>query len=77
MSEEQNPTTPLINNEITKRLNSAYIASDFTLLNGGSDNIVMISGEKNGEKIDLLVTYDALEQIVQDLKKEVTLKNNE
>ena len=60
-----------VNNELTERVNNAYIANNFTLLNGGTDNIIMISGEKNDEKTDILVTYDALEQVLNELKPDI------
>lgn len=72
MSEQLQPNeTAKVNNELTERVNSAYIASDFTLLNGGTDNIIMISGEKDESSIDILVTFDALEQVLSDLKPEI------
>ena len=70
MSEEQNQE-PKVNNELTERVNNAYIANNFTLLNGGTDNIIMISGENKEAKADVLVTYDALEQVLSDLKPDI------
>lgn len=69
MSEEQPKTQ--VNNELTERVNAAYIANNFTLLNGGTDNIIMISGEKDDARADILVTYDALEQVLNDLKPDI------
>jgi hypothetical protein len=71
MSEEQNQPTTKVNNELTERVNAAYIANNFTLLNGGTDNIIMISGEKNEAKADILATYDAIEQVLSDLKSDI------
>lgn len=71
MSEEQNQQTTKVNNELTERVNAAYIANNFTLLNGGTDNIIMISGENKEAKADVLVTYDALEQVLSDLKPDI------
>lgn len=70
MSEEQNQE-PKVNNELTERVNKASVANNFTLLNGGTDNIIMISGDKDGVTTDILVTYEGLEQVVQDLKADI------
>jgi hypothetical protein len=70
MSEEQNQE-PKVNNELTERVNKASVANNFTLLNGGTDNIIMISGDKDGVTTDILVTYDGLEQVVQELKADI------
>ena len=68
MSEEQNQdTTQLVNNELTDRVNKAYIANGYTLLNGGTDNIVMISSEKDGEKVDVLFTLDGICEMAEEL----------
>ena len=69
MSEEQNQNQP-VNNELTERVNHASIANSYTLLNGGTDNIVMISGEKNGKTSDMLVTLEGISEVVNQLKKE-------
>lgn len=71
MSQQEEQPTTKVNNELTERVNAAFIAKDFTLLNGGTDNVVMISGEKNDAKADILVTYDALEQVLNDLKPDI------
>lgn len=70
MSEEQNQE-PKVNNELTERVNKASVANNFTLLNGGTDNIIMISGDKDGVTTDILVTYDGLEQVLNDLKPDI------
>lgn len=70
MSEEQQPTA-LVNNELTERINKSYIASSFTLLNGGTDNLLMITANKEESSVDILVTYEALEQVLNDLKPEI------
>jgi len=62
MSEQEQPNetipneSPLVNNELTERVNNAYIANGYTLLNGGSDNVVMVKGEKDDKSVDLLLT---------------------
>jgi hypothetical protein len=73
MSEEQTK----VNNELTERINNAVIADKFTLLNGGTDNIVMISGEKNGVIADLLVTIEGLETVLNDLKEDIKQASKE
>lgn len=70
MSEEQNQE-PKVNNELTERVNKAFIAKNFTLLNGGTDNVIMISGDKDEATVDILVTYYGLEQVVQELKADI------
>jgi hypothetical protein len=43
MSEEQKTQSDKsVNQVLTDRLNKAYIAKDYTLLNGGTDNIILI-----------------------------------
>lgn len=77
MSEEQNQdTTQLVNNELTDRVNKAYIANGYTLLNGGTDNIVMISSEKDGEKVDVLFTLDGICEMAEELKKQANDQGN-
>ncbi len=76
MSEETNQTKP--SEELTKRVNGAYVAKDYTLLNGGTDNIVMIQGEREGvESVDVLLTYEGMEEVVASLKESTTLKQEE
>ena len=68
MSEqEQQP----INNALTERVNKAYIANNYTLLNGGTDNVVMVGGEKDGATVDLLLTLEGMEEVASTLRKEV------
>lgn len=77
MSEEQktNETTQLVNNELTERVNNAYIASNYTLLNGGTDNVVMISGEKDGkDAVDVMLTLEGMEEVSKTLRDEVDSK---
>jgi hypothetical protein len=76
MSEETNQTKP--SEELTKRVNSAYVAKDYTLLNGGTDNIVMIQGErKDADPVDVLLTYDGMEEVLKSLKESTTPKQEE
>ncbi len=73
MSEEQQPNetpTQPVNNELTERVNKAYIANNYTLLNGGSDNIVMISGEKDEESVDVMLTLEGMEEVSASLRAE-------
>lgn len=76
MSEEQQQ--PKTNNELTERVNNAYIANNYTLLNGGTDNVIMISGDKDDKSVDVLLTLDGMEEVAQTLRKEVgAIKNPE
>ena len=60
---------------LTNRVNSAYVAKDYTLLNGGTDNIVMIQGErKDSDPVDILLTYDGMEEVLGSLKESTTTK---
>jgi len=76
MSEETNQQTELNPAEVlTNRVNKAYVAKDYTLLNGGTDNIVMIQGErKESEPVDVLLTYDGMEEVLNSLKDSTTPK---
>ena len=73
MSEEQtNETTQVVNNELTDRVNNAYIASNYTLLNGGTDNVVMVKGDKEGkDPVDLLLTLEGMEEVSKTLRSEL------
>lgn len=76
MSEEQNKTEQQVNNPLTERVNNAFIANNYTLLNGGTDNVVMISGEKensiNGvNSVDVLLTLEGMEEVATTLRAEV------
>jgi hypothetical protein len=76
MSEETKQEKP--SEELTKRVNGAYVAKDYTLLNGGTDNIVMIQGEREGvEPVDVLLTYEGMEEVVASLKESTTPKQEE
>ena len=74
MIEQQQPneTSQLVNNELTERVNNAYIANDYTLLNGGKDNVVMIKEEKDGkDPVDTMLTLEGMEEIAATLREEV------
>jgi hypothetical protein len=76
MSEETNQPNP--SEVLTNRVNSAYVAKDYTLLNGGTDNIVMIQGErKDSDPVDVLLTYDGMEEVLKSLKESTTPKQEE
>lgn len=71
MSEEQNPVHP---ETLQERVNNAYIANGYTLLNGGSDNILMINGTKGENKADILMTWDGAKEMVDQLESETKPK---
>jgi len=76
MSEETKQQDP--SEVLTNRVNSAYVAKDYTLLNGGTDNIVMIQGErKDSDPVDVLLTYDGMEEVLGSLKESTTPKQEE
>jgi hypothetical protein len=59
-------------------VNSAYVAKDYTLLNGGTDNIVMIQAErKDSDPVDVLLTYEGMEEVLKSLKESTTPKQEE
>ena len=75
MSEEQiNETTQVVNNQLTERVNNAYIANNYTLLNGGTDNVIMISGDKNDASADMLLTLEGMEEVSKTLRAEADKK---
>jgi hypothetical protein len=77
MSEELQPNktpTQLVNNELTERVNNAFIANGYTLLNGGSDNVIMISGDKDDASADMLLTLEGMEEVSKTLRAEVDNK---
>jgi uncharacterized phage infection (PIP) family protein YhgE len=75
MSEEQiNETTQVVNNELTERVNNAYIANNYTLLNGGTENVIMISGDKNDTSADMLLTLEGMEEVSKTLRAEADNK---
>jgi hypothetical protein len=78
MSEETNQPAEQAPNPaeiLTNRVNSAYVAKDYTLLNGGTDNIVMIQGEREGvNPVDVLLTFDGMEEVLNNLKSSTTPK---
>jgi hypothetical protein len=76
MSEEQtNETTQVVNNELTDRVNNAYLANNYTLLNGGTDNVVMIKGDKNDTSVDVLLTLEGMEEVSKTLREELNSKS--
>jgi hypothetical protein len=70
-TEEQNPVHP---ETLQERVNKAYIANGYTLLNGGSDNILMINGTKGENKADILMTWDGAKEMVDQLESETKPK---
>jgi hypothetical protein len=80
MSEQEQPNEtipneePVVNNELTERVNNAYIANGYTLLNGGSDNVVMVKGEKDDKSVDLLLTLEGMEEVATTLRSELDKK---
>jgi hypothetical protein len=72
MSEQEQPneTQPPVNDELTERVNNAYVANDYTLLNGGSDNVVMVKGDKDDKSVDPLLTLEGMEEVVATLRSE-------
>ena len=80
MSEQLQPNetpTQLVNNELTERVNNAFIANGYTLLNGGSDNVIMISGDKDDASLDMLLTLEGMEEVSKTLRAEVNGKPEE
>ena len=68
MSEETNQTTsPLAPETLQERVDKAYIATGYTILNGGTDNILMIGGEKDGNRSDILMTFEGAKEMVDQL----------
>jgi hypothetical protein len=74
MSEQEQPNQTVVNNELTERVNNAFIASGYTLLNGGSDNVIMISGDKDDKSVDVLLTLEGMEEVSQTLRSEADKK---
>ena len=76
---EVQPLEPMnvLKASLTERLNHAYIAKEYTLLNGGSDNVIMIQASREGRyPIDILLTFDGLEEVMNQLRPE-TAENPE
>ena len=75
MSETNEQTaSPLAPDSLQERVDKAYIASGYTLLNGGSDNILMINGTKGEGKADLLMTWEGAKEMVEQLESETKPK---
>jgi hypothetical protein len=75
MSEEANKTaSPLAPETLQDRVDKAYIAKGYTLLNGGTDNILMIQGEKNETTADILMTFDGIKEMVDQLEPDTQPK---
>ena len=68
---EENPMHP---ETLQDRVDKAYIAKGYTLLNGGSDNILMIQGEKNEATADILMTFDGIKEMVRQLEPDTQPK---
>ena len=75
MSETNEQTaSPLAPDSLQERVDKAYIASGYTLLNGGVDNILMINGTKGENKADLLMTWEGAKEMVEQLESETKPK---
>ena len=74
MSEQEQPneTTQPVSEDLTQRVNSGYVANGYTLLNGGSDNVVMVKGDKDDKSVDLLMTLEGMEEVVSILRSEIS-----
>lgn len=59
---------------LQERVDKAYIAKGYTLLNGGTDNILMIQGEKNEANADILMTWEGAKEMVEQLAPETKPK---
>jgi hypothetical protein len=68
---EENPMNP---ETLQERVDKAYIAKGYTLLNGGSDNILMIQGEKNEKNADILMTFEGIKEMVVQLEPDTLPK---
>lgn len=70
MSEDTQPETK-VNDELTKRLNNAYIPKEFMLFKSSEEGLVMIDCEnENGDHIDVLAAFDPLIKSLKDLNVE-------
>ena len=75
MSETNEQTaSTLAPDSLQERVDKAYIASGYTLLNGGVDNILMINGTKGESKADLLMTWEGAKEMVDQLESETKPK---
>ena len=73
MSEETKQLDP--SEILTNRVNKFYVAKDYTLLNGGTDNIVMIQGERaETEPVDVLLTYEGMKEVLDSLRESTEVK---
>ena len=78
MSETNEQTaSPLAPDTLKERVDKAYIAKGYTLLNGGSDNILMIQGENNEANADILMTFEGAKEMVNQLEVETKPKEEE
>jgi hypothetical protein len=78
MSETNEQTaSPLAPDSLQERVDKAYIAKGYTLLNGGVDNILMIQGEKNEANADILMTFEGAKEMVEQLAPETKEKKDE
>ena len=78
MSEQTNETaSPLAPDTLQERVDKAYIAKGYTLLNGGTDNILMIQGQKDETSTDILMTFDGAKEMVEQLEPETKPKEEE
>jgi hypothetical protein len=74
MSKELQPNktpTQLVNNELTERVNNAYIGSICKLMRGDKENWVMMECTKDDKTVDVLFDLDDMEEMVAGLKKEL------
>ena len=78
MSETNEQTAiPLAPDSLQERVDKAYIAKGYTLLNGGVDNILMIQGEKNKANADILMTWEGAKEMIEQLAPETEEKKND
>lgn len=66
--------SPMAPETLKDRVDKAYIAKGYTLLNGGTDNILMIQGEKNETTADILMTFEGIKEMVDQLEPDTKPK---
>jgi hypothetical protein len=59
-----------------ERVENAHLLKGFTMVNIGTDNLVIIEGEKDGSSIDILIPYKFMSEAVEIMRLEIQKQVN-
>jgi hypothetical protein len=68
MSEQEQPNETKVDETMTKRVDEALLATGYTFLMSTTDHVVMIHAGEDGDKVDVLMTLEDMEEAITILR---------